>query len=238
MTMFQLIAFDADDTLWHNETLYLDVEERFATLLAPYAGAEQAAHVLHEVEVRNLAHYGYGIKGYTISLIEAAVELSRGRIAGDAIQNLIDLTRDMLVAHVQLIDHAEEVVTRLSGQYELMLITKGDLFEQEAKIARSGLRDRFQYVEIVSDKTPETYATLLTRYDIAPSGFLMVGNSMRSDILPVLDLGGQAVYIPYHATWAHEHAESPPSGSAGFHELEHIGLLPALIKRLSSVESS
>ena len=230
--MLQLIAFDADDTLWHNETLYLDVEEHFAALLTPYAGPDQARQTLHEIELRNLTHYGYGIKGFTISLIEAAIALSGGRIQGDAIQRLIDITREMLVAHVRLIDGVEEVITRLSGQYELMLITKGDLFEQEAKVARSGLRDRFQRVEIVSDKTPETYATLLTRYDIAPSGFVMVGNSLRSDILPVLELGGLAVYIPYHATWSHEHAETPPVGSAGFHQLERIELLPALIDRL------
>src|SRR5690349_15037221 len=116
--MLSLIAFDADDTLWHNETLYTDVEERFATLVAPYANPQQASEALHQVEVRNLRHYGYGIKGYTISLIEAAVQLSGGKIQGAAIQSLIDLTRDMLVAHVQLIDHAEEVVTLLSGSYE------------------------------------------------------------------------------------------------------------------------
>lgn len=232
--MLQLIAFDADDTLWHNETLYLDVEERFVALLTQFAGPDQARQTLHEIEVRNLAHYGYGIKGFTLSLIEAAIALSGGRVQGEAIQNLIDITREMLVAHVRLIDGVEEVITRLSGRFELMLITKGDLFEQEAKVTRSGLRDRFQHVEIVSDKTPEIYATLLTRYDITPSGFVMVGNSLRSDILPVLELGGQAVYIPYHATWSHEHAEAPRAGSAGFHQLDHIGLLPALINRLDS----
>lgn len=231
--MLELIAFDADDTLWHNETLYIDVEDRFIALLAPYASAEQARQALHQVEMRNLAYYGYGIKGYTISLIETAISLSDGSIPSSSIQGLIDLSRDMLVAHVRLIDRAEEVVTGLSGQHELMLITKGDLFEQEAKVARSGLRDRFQHVEVVSDKTADTYAALLTRYDIAPSGFLMVGNSLRSDILPVLELGGKAVYIPYHATWAHEHAEPPQAGHKGYFELEHIGLLPALIESLS-----
>ena len=230
--MLQLIAFDADDTLWHNETLYLEVEEHFIALLASYAGPEQARQTLHQVETRNLAHYGYGIKGFTISLIEAAVALSGGRIQGSSIQSLIDVTREMLVAHVQVIDGAEEVLTLLSGRYELMLITKGDLFEQEAKVARSGLRDRFQRVEVVSDKTPEAYAMLLTRYDVMPSAFVMVGNSLRSDILPVLDLGGQAVYIPYPATWSHEHAEVPQAGTIRFHQLEHIGLLPGLLDRL------
>jgi putative hydrolase of the HAD superfamily len=231
--MLSLIAFDADDTLWHNETLYMGVEERFATLVAPYASSEQASEVLHQVEVRNLKYYGYGIKGYTISLIEAAIQLSGGKITGTSIQSLIDITRDMLVAHVQLIDHAEEVVTLLSGSYELMIITKGDLFEQQAKIARSGLRDRFRHVEIVSDKTPETYATLLTKYNVPPSGFVMIGNSLRSDILPVLELGSNAVYVPYHATWAHEHAEPPHKDHAGFYELEHIGQLPALLDQVA-----
>lgn len=230
--MLDLIAFDADDTLWHNESLYLDVQDRFAQLAAPYAGVEQAKQALHEVEMRNLKHYGYGIKGFTISLIEAAIEVSGGSVPAESIQSLIDLTRDMLVAKVRLIDGVEETLARLSGAHPLMLLTKGDLFEQENKIARSGMGGYFKIIEIVSDKTPGSYQTLLARHDIQPSRFLMVGNSLRSDILPVLDLGGLAVYIPYALTWSHENAEIPDAEHDRYFELEHLGLLPPLIDEL------
>ncbi len=230
--MIDLIAFDADDTLWHNESLYIDVQDRFAQLTAPYADAERAQQVLHQVEMRNLKHYGYGIKGFTISLVEAAIEVSDGAVPAQTIQALIDVTRDMLTAPVRLIDHTEDTLARLSGVHPLMLLTKGDLFEQENKVARSGIGGYFKTIEIVSDKTPASYAALLARHNVEPSRFLMVGNSMRSDILPVLDLGGLAVYIPYALTWSHENAEVPDSEYNRYFELEHLGLLPALIDRL------
>jgi putative hydrolase of the HAD superfamily len=146
---------------------------------------------------------------------------------------VIDLTKEMLTAEVQLFEHAEKVVSRLAAAYPLMLVTKGDLFDQELKIDRSGLRPYFRHVEIVSDKTLDSYAALLARHHIDPARFLMIGNSLRSDVLPVVALGGRAVHIPYHLTWAHEHV-SPPAGDRDrYYELEHLGLLPALIERLS-----
>jgi putative hydrolase of the HAD superfamily len=231
--MFDLIAFDADDTLWHSESLYSAAQDKFKQLLAPYHSAERIGRELHQTEMRNLQYYGYGIKGFALSLIETAIQLTQGRISGREIQKVIDLAKDMLTAEVQLLDHAQETVARLAASYPLMMVTKGDLFDQEAKIARSGLRQYFQYIEIVSDKTREGYATLLARYHLAPSRFLMVGNSLRSDILPVIALGGRAVHIPYHITWAHENVSLSEGDRKRYFELEHLGLLPALIEKLS-----
>jgi putative hydrolase of the HAD superfamily len=230
--MFDLIAFDADDTLWHSESLYSEAQDRFKQLLAPYHGVGRIGQQLHQTEMRNLPYYGYGIKGFALSLIETAIELTQGRISGAEIQQVIDLAKDMLAADVRLLEHAEETIARLAVSYPLMLITKGDLFDQEAKIARSGLGQYFRHIEIVSDKTREGYATLLARYHLEPSRFLMVGNSLRSDILPVIALGGQAVHIPYHITWAHENAALSEEDRKRCFELEHLGLLPALIEEL------
>jgi putative hydrolase of the HAD superfamily len=232
-THFDIIAFDADDTLWHNETLFSMTQEKFRQLLAHYEGAELALEKLYETEMRNLESFGYGIKGFTLSMIETAIELTRGGVAGHEIQQIIDFAREMLRAPVQLLDHVADVVPRLAQTYELMLITKGDLFDQESKIAQSGLADYFRHIEIVSDKTQRSYQALLAKHNIAPQRFLMVGNALRSDILPVIAIGGQAVYIPYHLTWAHE-ASGDTSDRRPYFEIEHVGLLPALLDRLSS----
>ncbi|MFL5805808.1 MAG: HAD family hydrolase [Roseiflexaceae bacterium] len=231
-TPFDIIAFDADDTLWHNETLFSMTQDKFQTLLARYAGAELALDTLYEIEIRNLETFGYGIKGFTLSMIEAAVELTHGQVVGQDIQQIIDFAREMLRAPVQLLDHVAELIPQLAETYTLMLITKGDLFDQESKIAQSGLADYFAHVEIVSDKRQDIYQALLRKHKIAPERFLMVGNSLRSDILPVVALGGAAVHIPYHLTWAHE-TVGGDAGAQQYFELEHIGLLPALLERLS-----
>ncbi len=231
--MFDCIAFDADDTLWHNEHLYLATVEAFKQLLAPYAPAERAAARLSEVELANLGCYGYGIKAFALSLIETAIELSDGRISGSEIGKIIGLVRGMLAADVELLEHAEDTVRALSASYPLMVITKGDPLDQGAKVARSGLAGCFRYVEVVSDKTCEVYANLLAKHRLAPERFLMVGNSLRSDILPVVALGGQAVYVPYRTTWVHERVEPSPAERERYYELEHLGLLPALVERLS-----
>jgi putative hydrolase of the HAD superfamily len=230
-TPFDVIAFDADDTLWHNEMLFSMTQDKFQQLLARYTGAELALDTLYEIEIRNLETFGYGIKGFALSMIEAAIELTHGQVVGQDIQQIIDFARGMLRAPVQLLDHVAELIPRLAETYTLMLITKGDLFDQESKIAQSGLADYFAHVEIVSDKRQDIYQTLLRKHKIAPERFLMVGNSLRSDILPVVALGGAAVYIPYHLTWAHETVGD--ADAQQYFELEHIGLLPALIERLS-----
>ena len=231
MSRFDVVAFDADDTLWQNERIYAGAQAELRALLARY-GAGAIDQRLHETEMRNLPHFGYGIKGFALSMIETAVELTEGRIAGTDVRAIIDLARRMLAADIELLDHVDETLERLAGRYALMLITKGDLRDQEAKIARSGLAPRFGRIEIVSDKSRESYEALLRRHGIAPDRFVMVGNSLRSDILPVLAMGAAAVYVPHELTWSHESAASPPAGTPGYHELEHIGLLPALLERL------
>lgn len=231
--MFDVIAFDADDTLWHNESLYAAAQDEFKRLLSKYLDAEQIDQRLYETEMRNLKHYGYGIKAFALSMIETAIELTEARIAAHEIRQIIEIARRMLDADVQLFEQTKSTIARLSESYPLMLITKGDLLDQERKLARSGIRPYFRYVEIVSDKTRETYQAILAKYRIDASRFLMVGNSLRSDILPVLELGGHAVYIPYHITWAHETAIEAASGQNSYLQLDHIGLLPALIEHLS-----
>jgi putative hydrolase of the HAD superfamily len=227
---FDVIAFDADDTLWHNETLFSMTQDKFRQLLGRYEGTDLAMDKLYEIEIRNLETFGYGIKGFTISMIEAAIELTQGRVVGQDIQQIIDFAREMLRAPVQLLDHVAELIPQLAQSYTLMLITKGDLFDQESKIAQSGLADYFTEIEIVSDKREETYRALLRKHKIAPERFMMVGNSLRSDILPVAALGGVAVHIPYQLTWAHEHIDDDEQ--LVYLSLEHIGELPEILERL------
>jgi putative hydrolase of the HAD superfamily len=232
--MFDVIAFDADDTLWHNEMLYSITQDKFKQLLSRYRSTNGIDRVLYETEMRNLRHYGYGIKSFTLSMIETAIELSGGRVRGREIREIIDLAREMLEAPVQLLEGVQEVVHTLSASHPLMIITKGDLFDQESKIARSGLADYFSHVEIVSHKTEDTYKALLAKHNIHPERFLMVGNSLKSDILPIVAIGSQAVYIPYHITWAHELVVNPGKNRTGYFELEHIGQLPVLVEKLSN----
>jgi putative hydrolase of the HAD superfamily len=232
MSRFDVIAFDADDTLWHNERLYAGAQAKFKSLLAQYHSPEWIGERLYETEMRNLEHFGYGIKAFALSMIETAVELTEGRIAGSDIQTLIDAAREMIAADVELFEHVADTIAGLARTYTLMVITKGDLRDQEMKVARSGLAQHFRHIEIVSDKSRDSYALLLRRHGIEPGRFLMVGNSLRSDILPVLALGASAVYVPYQLTWAHESAEPPSVGQLGYYEVEHIGLLPGLLEEL------
>lgn len=203
---FDVIAFDGDDTLWHNERLFSVTQERFKALLARY-GVTAVDEELLATEVRNLALFGYGIKGFTLSMVETAIALTNGRIDAHDIATIIAHGKAMLDHPVELMDGAAEVVEALRDRYRLMVITKGDLFDQESKLARSGLAEAFWRIEIVSEKDASTYRRLLDRHAIAPDRFLMVGNSVRSDILPVLTIGGRAVHVPYQLTWVHERAE-------------------------------
>lgn len=232
--MFDLIAFDADDTLWQNETFYTAAKGKLVELLSAYHSPEWIEQRLDQAEVRNLEVFGYGIKGFILSMIETAIELTEGRIAGAEIQQIIAIGRSMLGENMQLFEGVQETLASLAASHHLMLITKGDLIEQEAKIARSGLAVFFAQIEITSRKTTDTYAALLARHKVGPAGFLMVGNSLRSDILPVLDLGGWAVYIPYQQTWAHERVDNHQLHNPRYFELTHIGLLPALIAELET----
>jgi putative hydrolase of the HAD superfamily len=227
-----VIGFDADDTLWHNESLFALTQAKFRELLAPYGDAEWIDKQLYATESRNLAHFGYGIKGFTLSMIETAIELTAGRIGGSDIAQIIDWSRTMLASPVELLPGVEKVVETLAQEHPLLLITKGDLFDQESKLARSGLGPNFRHIEIVRDKDASVYASILAKHNIPPSEFLMVGNSIRSDILPVLDIGGKAAHIPYAITWQHEVASLPEAGVDGYFHLESMDALPALVARL------
>jgi putative hydrolase of the HAD superfamily len=230
---FDLIAFDADDTLWHNETLYSLTQEKFQALLSSYGfGPEQVDQELYTTEMGNLPFFGYGIKSYILSMIETVVRLTGGRVTASEIQQIVDFAKEMVQAEVELLENVQDTVAKLADKSPLMLITKGDLLDQERKLDRSGLLDSFQYIEIVSEKDSARYAALLARHRVEPERFLMVGNSLRSDILPVVAIGGQAVYIPYHLTWAHENEVDPDQHGKGYYELEHIGQLPELLEKL------
>jgi putative hydrolase of the HAD superfamily len=234
MPRFDLIAFDADDTLWQNERHYQEVQARFTELLAHYHSPEWIKDRLYQAETRNLEHFGYGVKAFALSMIETAVELTEGRISGQDLQSLVSLAKGMLAGRVELLDGAGETLELLKERYALMLLTKGDLFEQEGKIARSGLAGCFRHIEIVSRKTAPVYRSLLEKYSIEPARFLMVGNALRSDILPVLEIGGQAVYIPHPLTWQHERADPPQDGQTGYYELEYLRDLPQLLEQIEA----
>jgi len=236
MSKFDLIAFDADDTLWENEHLYATSQARLVDLLIQYHPPEWIHERLYKTEMRNLEHFGYGIKAFALSMIETAIELTEGRISGENLQTLVDMAREMLHAEVDLMEDVSGTLARLREKYSLMLLTKGDLFEQEHKIARSGLANRFRYIEIVSTKTVSVYKSLLEKHSIRPERFLMVGNSLRSDILPLLELGAYAVYVPHELTWEHENSDPPSADQVGFYQLENIGQLPALLERLEYSE--
>jgi putative hydrolase of the HAD superfamily len=238
VSMIEIVAFDADDTLWHNETLYSITHEKYEELLSAYHERKWIKKKLFETEMRNLRYYGYGIKGFTLSMIETAIELTEGRITGGEIAKILELSRNMLKAPVELLDHAAETIKSASRSYPLMLITKGDLFDQESKIAQSGLSDYFKYIEILTRKTPETYREVLSKYGIKPESFLMVGNSLRSDILPVLEIGSQAVFVPYPLCWEHERVSESELDQMSYHELEHIGQLLHLLAKLQPQASS
>jgi putative hydrolase of the HAD superfamily len=219
---FDLIALDADDTLWHNEPKFYATQEQFRFLVTGYHSPEWIDERLHETEKRNLAHFGYGVKGFVLSMIETAIELTEGRVTGQEVQQIIDLGRSMLTAPVELIDGIWEAVEQLSRDYPLALLTKGDLFDQESKLARSGLGELFSFVEVVSEKNALTYSAVMKRRGVEPGRFLMVGNSLRSDVLPVLEAGGAAVHVPYPLTWAYEEVPEEVLAGKHFARLTHI----------------
>jgi putative hydrolase of the HAD superfamily len=221
------LAFDADDTLWHNETHYAETQEAFRALLRPFHDDAWIDARLHDTELRNLRSYGYGIKGFTLSMLETALELTENRLDGAGLRQVLELGKAMLDKPVEPLPGVAEVLAALAQTFDLMVITKGDLFDQETKLAKSGLGGHFSKVEIVSEKDEAAYATILQRHGIMPAAFTMVGNSVKSDILPVLALGARAIHIPYHLTWAHEVVTSPVESP--FPVLESIRDLPGLL---------
>jgi len=234
--MFEMLAFDADDTLWNNEVYYTRAKEEFTDWLEIYEDdREQITLRLDEIEEGNVEIYGYGIKSFTLSMIEAALQISRGLISPEHLEEIIGLGRNMLLTPVEIFPETEAVLAALARDWEMMLITKGDVFEQSKKIERTGLRGYFRHIEIVGEKTTPVYRALIERHRLDPQRFLMVGNSLRSDILPVLELGGQAVYIPYANTWAHEHKVDHFDTQDGYYEIEQLGQLPELLESLRRV---
>jgi putative hydrolase of the HAD superfamily len=231
----EVVAFDGDDTLWHSESHFVDAHERFCALVAPYV--EDRALVDEQVvstERHNLATYGYGAKAYTLSLIETAIALTDGRLTSREVSAILDLGKGLLAHPVELLDGVDEVVAELAATgRRLIVVTKGDLFHQEAKVAGSGLADRFARVEIVSEKDVATYRRVMDAADVAADRFLMIGNSVRSDVLPVVELGGHAAHLPYVYTWELEYVPDADAQRQGFHELGSIHELPGLVERLS-----
>ena len=200
----KVIGFDADDTLWVNETYFRDTEERFAELLEDYETKNKVDQELFKMEMANLEIYGYGIKGFMLSMIESALDLSNNQISQETISQILDLGKKMISHPVELLDGVEEVLSQLVDKYRLIVLTKGDLLDQERKLEKSGLSKYFHHVEVLSDKKETNYSNLLEHLNIDVKEFLMVGNSLKSDVLPILNIGAKAVHVPFHTTWAHE----------------------------------
>lgn len=230
MNQVRVIGLDADDTLWHNEIIFQDVQERYRRLLSEYHDASAVDRTLLATEKRNIEHYGYGIKGFTLSAIETAIELTRGKISAQEIQTLIELGREMLAHPVELLDGVAETLATLAESHRLLVITKGDLVDQQRKLAKSGLVAHFADVEIVSEKDRATYESILKRQGAEPAEFLMVGNSLKSDVLPVLEVGASAAHVPYKVTWALEHSDQVPDAPDRFFRLSNIRELLALVR--------
>ncbi len=231
----KVIGFDADDTLWVNETYFRDAELEFAKLLAPYETANKIDQELFKKEIENLPLYGYGIKGFVLSMVEMALEISNGNIKSATIEKILEIGKDMLNKPVDLLEGVEEVLHALSQDYRLIVVTKGDLLDQERKLEKSGLMQYFHHIEIVSDKQEANYSKLLNHLDIKPSEFLMIGNSLKSDILPLVNIKAQAIHVPFHTTWIHEQVTDHETQNKSYQTvsslLEILPLLKVTMKK-------
>jgi putative hydrolase of the HAD superfamily len=225
----QVIAFDADDTLWVNEPYFRETETSFCQLLEDFMPLHSAERALLQTEIKNLPVYGYGIKGFTLSMIETALTISEGHIKAAAVSRILELGKELLARPIELLEGIEDVLLALKDRYRLVVATKGDLLDQERKMKNSGIDHLFHHIEIMSDKGVADYSKLVRHLDIAPEQFMMVGNSLKSDVLPVLQLGGHAVHVPYHTTWAHEVVEDTIE-HPNFRSVAHIkDILPFLL---------
>lgn len=226
------IGLDADDTLWHNERVFQMTQQRFAGLLADHAGSALVAERLIAAERRNLGFYGYGVKGFTLSMIETAVEVTGGKVHAGAIAEILAFGREMLAHPVETLPHAREALEELAASHRLILITKGDLFDQERKLAQSGLGDLFSAVEIVSEKTRDTYDRVFSRHADGPASCMMVGNSLKSDVVPAIAAGCWGVHVPHELTWVLEHDEAPEHAER-FRRIADLGELPDLVRQVA-----
>ncbi|MEQ9241510.1 HAD family hydrolase [Roseovarius indicus] len=225
------IGFDADDTLWQNERFFRLTQERFAALLKDYADGDHLHDRLLAAERRNLGHYGFGIKGFTLSMIETAIEVTDQQVPASVISELIAAGQEMLQHPIELLPHAREAVEEIAASHRVLLITKGDLLDQERKLAQSGLGDLFDGVEIVSAKTRTVYEDIFTRHGNGAAEAMMVGNSLRSDVKPAIEAGGWGVHVPHHLTWEVEHDE-PPENAPRYRAIEDLGALASLVKEI------
>lgn len=237
--MIQLVGFDGDDTLWHSEGYYQSVHDEFEHLLGRYVDLDDARvrERLLETERRNLRLFGYGAKGMTLSIIETAIQITGERISASDIHHLLGLGKAVLGHPVELLPGMREAVEAVAADFRVVLITKGDLFHQEAKVAQSGLADLFQRIEIVSEKDEKTYRRVLGEFCLQPRQFAMVGNSLRSDIEPVVELGGWGVYMPYHVTWAHEQETGVGEDDLRLVRVEASTQIPAALRHLAALAS-
>ena len=224
----EVIGFDADDTLWVNETYYRVAEEAYAQMLSDFADRETVMKTLFATEMSNLSKYGYGIKAFVLSMVENGISISKGNISTEAIQAIIGLGKEMLEKPIELLPDVKQVLNQLKGKYKLIVATKGDLLDQERKLLSSSLSSYFHHIEIMSDKQVENYESLLLHLEIVPEKFLMIGNSLKSDILPPLELGCYGVHVPFHTTWEHEIVDDKPVNER-FFEVESLVEIAGLL---------
>jgi putative hydrolase of the HAD superfamily len=217
----KVIAFDADDTLWVNEPYFRHTEEQFYELLGEFSSQRSLERDLLQIEIENLSFYGYGIKGFVLSMIETALKVTDNRVSIEVIGKIVELGKQMMNQPIELLAGVEEVLEALKGKYRLVVATKGDLVDQERKLKKSNISHYFHHIEIMSEKDDANYLKLIRHLDIQPGELMMVGNSLKSDILPVLNVGGYGVHVPYHITWAHEHIEDTID-DVRFRSVEHI----------------
>ena len=218
----KVIGFDADDTLWVNETYFREAELEFAKLLSAYETSNKIDQELFKKEMDNLELYGYGAKGFVLSMVEMALEISNYNVSNKTIEAILDIGKNMINKPVELLDGVEEVLETLSKQYKLILATKGDLLDQERKLEKSGLIDHFHHIEVLSDKKEANYSKLLNHLDINPSEFLMIGNSLKSDILPLVNIKAHAIHVPFHTTWAHEEVSKKESNGKAYKTVSRL----------------
>jgi putative hydrolase of the HAD superfamily len=225
----KVIAFDADDTLWVNEPYFQETENKFCALLEDYLPHHTLAKELFKTEIQNLPLYGYGIKGFMLSMIETGLRVSENTLNVSILEKTIELGKELLAKDIEILDGVEEVLKSLKGSYRLVVATKGDLLDQERKLKKSGLEHYFHHIEIMSDKQESDYLKLIKHLDIQPAEFLMIGNSLKSDVMPVLNIGGHGIHIPYHTTWAHEQVEVTMDHPNFRHVHQIVEILPFLL---------
>lgn len=225
----KVIGFDADDTLWVNETYFRDAEQDFAKLMSGYETVNKVDQELFKMEMKNLPLYGYGVKGFVLSMVEMALELSNYTVSSKTINEIISIGKAMLNKPVELLEGVEETLAALSKNYRLILATKGDLLDQERKLEKSGLLDYFHHIEVLSDKKEENYSKLLNHLDIKPSEFLMIGNSLKSDILPLVNIKAKAIHVPFHTTWAHEEVSAAETNGKAYKTVNKVSDILKLV---------